>query len=308
LLGRQFFRTNNIDGFRRAAQAFAKAVALDPAYAPAWAALGQATYWVADTADSAAAVSEGQERAMAAAEKAIALEPDLSDGYLVRSFLRIAVKWDWMGAQADIERALAIDPESAEVLSAYGGGLLRALGRSQEAAATLRKAVELDPLNARTWGMLGIALSIGGQYGGAREAFNRSLEVSPEQSFTPFNLGINLLVDGQPEAARAASQRSTTEIFRLAGAALADHTLGHAKESQEALDALTRKSGHIAAYQIAEVHAWRGETDKAFEWLERARVQRDGGLASVKTDPLLRKLRGDPRYLALLGKMNLPLD
>ena len=68
------------------------------------------------------------------------------------------------------------------------------------------------------------------------------------------------------------------------------------------------KHSHGAAYQIAEVHAWRGEADLAFEWLERARAQRDGGLSLVKVDPLLRNLSGDPRYTALLKKMNLPVD
>ncbi len=68
------------------------------------------------------------------------------------------------------------------------------------------------------------------------------------------------------------------------------------------------KYAHDAAYQIAQAFAWRGEKERAFEWLERAFTQRDGGLSIVKTDPLMRNLRGDPRYAALLKKMNLPAD
>jgi hypothetical protein len=65
---------------------------------------------------------------------------------------------------------------------------------------------------------------------------------------------------------------------------------------------------HAGAYQIAEVYGWRGEKDLALTWLERSRVQRDGGFINVKIDPLLRNLRGDPRYAALLSRMHMPLD
>ena len=65
---------------------------------------------------------------------------------------------------------------------------------------------------------------------------------------------------------------------------------------------------HSGAYQIAEVYGWRGENDRALEWLERARVQRDGGFINLKIDPLLRGLRGDRRYRAMLAGMHLPLD
>ena len=96
------------------------------------------------------------------------------------------------------------------------------------------------------------------------------------------------------------------EGLRLAGIAMAEHALGHAKESQQALDELIAKHAQDSAYQIAEAFAWRGEKDPAFEWLERAYQQRDGGLSEVKVDPLLSSLRGDPRYRALLRKMKLP--
>jgi ribosomal protein L17 len=90
------------------------------------------------------------------------------------------------------------------------------------------------------------------------------------------------------------------------GIAMAEHTLNHAKESQQALDELIAKDAQDAAYQIAETYAWRGEKDKAFEWLERAYKQRDGGLSDIKFDGLLASLHGDARFAALLQKMQLP--
>ena len=308
LLGREFFHRNNVDGFRRAKEAFERAVALDPGYAAAWAGLAMATFWVADSGESQAAIKEGQDGAVAAAEKAIGLAPDLPDGYLARGFVRLPIQWDFEGSRADLERALALKPDDPDALNNYAMLIGRGLGRFAEGIAAARRATELDPLNARLWFTLGSLLSISGQLGPGRQALTRSLEISPDQSFTPFALGLTYLLEGKPAAAKDIFPRSSNEIFRLTGAALAEHDLGHFPESQRALDAMIARHGHGAAYQIAEVYAWRNETDRALEWLERAHAQRDGGLVLLKFDPLLRNLRGDPRYKALLKKMNLPLD
>jgi hypothetical protein len=90
-------------------------------------------------------------------------------------------------------------------------------------------------------------------------------------------------------------------------AAMAEHTLGHPKESQQALDVVLAKYSRGAAYEIAEVYGWRGETDTAFEWLERPYQQKDGGLTSLRNDQLLKSLHSDPRFNALLRKMKLPV-
>ncbi len=171
--------------------------------------------------------------------------------------------------------------------------------------------VERDPLNARTWSALGVTLSANakpGEYGPAREAMNRSLEISPEQSYTPSHLAATYLREGKPADALTVSERSTTNIFRLQGAALAQHDLGHDAEARKALDELTTRFGFSAAYQVAQVYAWWGDRDRAVEWLSCAVEQRDGGAALAKVDPLMVKLHGDPRYAAILRKLNLPLD
>jgi hypothetical protein len=86
---------------------------------------------------------------------------------------------------------------------------------------------------------------------------------------------------------------------------MAEHSLGHAKESQQALDEAITKGSQTSAYRIAETYAWRGEKEKALEWLERAYRQRDAVITSLKINPLLVSLRGDPRYKALLKKIKL---
>jgi hypothetical protein len=94
--------------------------------------------------------------------------------------------------------------------------------------------------------------------------------------------------------------------WRLVGLPLAFHALGRRGESDAALAALKDKYAGDSAYQIAEVHAFRGEADLAFEWLERAYAQRDSGVTNIKGDRLLRGLVGDPRYKAFLRKLKLP--
>ncbi len=87
---------------------------------------------------------------------------------------------------------------------------------------------------------------------------------------------------------------------------MAEHILRQRTESQQALDEAIAKTAHAAAYQIAEVFAWRGETNQAFEWLQRAYRQRNGGQSGIKPDPLLKSLHGDARFSDLLRLMHLP--
>jgi adenylate cyclase len=114
------------------------------------------------------------------------------------------------------------------------------------------------------------------------------------------------LREGKPGEALHISQHSTATPFRLQTAAMAEYDLGHAAESERLLNDLIERFKTQAAYQIAEVYGLRGDRSHAFEWLETAYAQRDGGLTMVKVDPLLGKLHGDPSFAALLRKMNLP--
>jgi tetratricopeptide (TPR) repeat protein len=95
--------------------------------------------------------------------------------------------------------------------------------------------------------------------------------------------------------------------LRLQGLALAYHALGQKKESDAALAELIEKHGDVNAFQVAEVYAHYGEADRAFEWLERAYAQRDGGLTVIKGDPLLKNIQSDPRWAPFLKKMRLPV-
>jgi len=309
LLGRQFFERNSEDGFRRAVEAYQKALAVDSTYAPAWAGLAVAAFSLGDVfGGTSAAISEAHRRAVEAADRAVALGPDLAEAYDSRATIRYYVAWDWTGAQADLERALALSPGDAANRKDYAE-VLATLGRLRGAIAEDRKAVEMDPLSGRIWNSLGRFYNGSSQPDLARGALERALEIIPGSFSSPYHLATSYLVDRQPEAALAALQRYRVEgpVWEL-GIAMVEHDLGHREKSQQLLDAAIGKYGHVSAFQIAEVYAWRGEQDRAFKWLERAYAQRDGGVTLVKYSPLLRSLRGDPRYPAFLRKLNLPPD
>jgi serine/threonine-protein kinase len=304
LLGRQFSSRENIDGFRRAAGAYQKALELDPRYAAAYADLAVAEFEISDR-ETGAAQAEGRRKAGAAAENAIALDPDLPGGYSARGYLRLWIRWDWAGAQSDFERALSLDPGDSNTLNDYSL-LLAAVGRLPEAIAATRKATALDPLLASAWHRLGTHLNASGQLTEAREAFLRTLEINPEKELAHFDFAVTSLLRRDPQAALAEFRREPVDGLRLAGVAMAEHDLGHATESQLALEQLIATEAGAAAYQVAIAYAWRGERKEAFAWLDRAYAQRDAGLSYVKSDPLLGKMHGDPRYAAMLKKMNLP--
>ena len=305
LLGNQFFNRNSAEGYRFAVAAYQKAVAFDPGYAAAYAGLAFAEVYAADYAVTAEENAAGKQRALAAADKSIALAPELADGYAARGWLRTSVTWDFTGGQADFERALALEPGNATAQRQHGLLMLN-LGRVTEAIAATRKAIELDPLSSAAWSNLGTMYFVNpDQFREAREALDRALAINPESSFANFNLATLELVEGHAQAALEVSRRAG-EGWSQTGVAMAEHTLGHVRESQQALDELIAKFAHDAAYQVAAVHAWRGEPDKAFEWLERAYEQKDPGLTGLKADPLLKSLWTDVRFTALLKKLGLP--
>ena len=287
-------------GWRQAIEAFQKAIGLDPRYAEAHAELAVSEYSLGDlTGDLTLFKSADQ-----SAQKAIDLDPGLAVGYATRGYLRIMIHHDWVGADADFQKAMALDPTNARVLSRYGV-MLVAVGRLQESIAIFRKVLATDPLDSAAWQRLGLALIASRDYPAAYDAFHHALAIRPDDSFNKQSLATLQLVDGKAREALATAQGIAFDDFRNAAVAMAEHSLGDAPASQQALEKLIATAAGHDAYQIAEIYAWRGEMNLAFEWLERAYRQQDGGLDWLKADPLFASLRTDPRYAALLRKCSI---
>lgn len=179
------------------------------------------------------------------------------------------------------------------------------LGRFGEAIGLFGRALEQDPLSASSYNNLGSVLEAMDRHAEAEAAYHRALELAPQMAGTRDFLARTLLSLGRGGEALAEASREPHEPFRLWALAIVHHGLGHAAESDVALKELIEKCSEDSAYQIAEVHAARGEVDQAFEWLERSYTQRDPGLTGTKIRPSLRSLHGDPRWGAFLKKMGL---
>jgi TolB-like protein/tetratricopeptide (TPR) repeat protein len=305
LIGKDYFKRTNVDDWRNAETAFRAALKLDADYAPAWAGLAMTLGYLGDFAADPDAIAAMKRDAFAAADKAIALAPNLADGYEARSFLRYSLSWDWDGAYADLDRIAALDPNSA-TLHRRRASLLAVFGRVPEATAEIRKSLELDPVSAGSWDTLGMYQAVSGDIAGARASVARAVEINPKSLFTSAYAGVIELIDGKPDAARTLFARGGDSVWGLLGTVLVEHTAGNDEASRKALDKLIEGSANGSAYQIAEGYAWRGETDQAFEWLDRAFAQHDGGMPLVATDPLVANVRADPRFAEVRRKMKLP--
>jgi TolB-like protein/Flp pilus assembly protein TadD len=301
LLGKQAFSRGNADGFRSAIDSFHRAIELDPSYGAAYAELATAEAYWADNGGGPADVQQ----ALKDADKAVELSPNLPDGYVSRGLLRFSRNWDWTGAEDDLKKAVSLDGNDANAQRRYGS-LLAALGRVSEGVTAAKKAIDLDPLSNAAWGNLGVYYTSLGEYADGRKALNRAIEINPGSIYSHWNLGILEMLDGHVDVALTVFPKNDATAFRQAGLAMAEHSLKNPAKSKEALGVLTTKMGDQWAYQIAEVYAWRGESDDAFTWLKRAYSQHDGGLIQIKYDRLLTSVRSDPRYLAFLQQMHLP--
>jgi len=134
--------------------------------------------------------------------------------------------------------------------------------------------------------------------------YEKALAIAPNSIRARGHLADLELLENHPEQALAAFRQTEDEDFSLTGQAMAQFSLGHVDVSRRVLEQLIAKKD--SPLGIVAVYAWRGEKEQAFEWLERAYVERDMGLTWLKIDTNFRSLRGDPRYNALLRKMNLP--
>ena len=306
LLARRFLARSSLDGFVRAAAASEKAISLAPGFAPAWATLAAAAGGIADWREAPDEVTASQRKAVESAARAIALDPGLAEAHAVRAQMLAQLNWDWEGAREGYDRALALAPGDADILRMHGAWFLAPLGRLPEAIEEIKVAAGLDPLSASAWSTLGALQVASGRGGDGERSLARALEVDPESDHARQALAVRHLLAGRPEVALDESSKCAAEMWRLWGAALAQHDMGHGHESQAALDALVARFASPSPFQIAEVHAWRGNLDQAFAWLEKAWEAHDRGLLLLQWDPLLRNLRGDPRLASLQRRMNLP--
>jgi TolB-like protein/DNA-binding winged helix-turn-helix (wHTH) protein/Tfp pilus assembly protein PilF len=279
------------------------AIKLDEKYAPAWAVRASVENKMAEVELTEA--TEGYRRARNDAERAIVLDPNCASAYLALATNQIDYDWDWDTANTWVTKAAELEPGSTEILRVRSN-LSWVLGNLDQAINLREQAVALDPLRSDSFLDLGYLLYVAGRYGKAQAKLREALDLNPQAAFAPFTLGLILIAEGKPREALVEIEKEPSEWAKLTSESLAYRALGRERDSDARLVELIAKHQTDSAFQIAQVYAFRRESDKSFEWLDRAYQQRDPGLITIKTDPLLKYLHSDPRYVELLKKMRLP--
>jgi tetratricopeptide (TPR) repeat protein len=219
-------------------------------------------------------------------------------------WIKLQVDFDWAGADASFRRAIALEPGNPESVRAAALSA-KMLGRLDEALQLDRRTVDLDPLNADSWDLLAETEFFMAQFDEAATHAKKALELSPDVWPGTILLSEIYVMQGRPQDALTEIELVRYDPLRASLYAIAYYALGRQKESDTALRELIAKYSSNT-YQIAEVYAFRNQSEEAFEWLDRAYTQRNSFLNGTKVDPLLKSLHHDPRYAAFLKKLNFP--
>ena len=297
LLGRYFLDRTTREATERAIENFKNAVTLDPDFALCWAELGRA--YSVQAGKSWVSIDEGFKLSREATERALALEPELAEGHAQLGRIRAVYEWDLRGALASYARALEFGHGSTTVMD--GASVLEfKLGRFDRALDLSRRVLMQDPLSAAVWHNLGLMCHSAGLLAESETAFRRALELSPQRLVSNAMLAMVLADEGRGAEAVEVAESEPDTFWRFWSLAILRSLNGELELSDQALEAVLSQHTEGDSYQIAEIYAVRGETDKAFEWLERAVEYRDTGVTHARACPRFRPLHADPRWPELL--------
>jgi tetratricopeptide (TPR) repeat protein len=309
LQGRFYANRFSEKGNTKAVAEYQKAVELDPGFALAWAGLAEAHLFLCDFGGEIGRASFEAHLASAreATTRALALEANLPEALRARAHIQLNYDFDWKGADDSLQTALRLAPADS-TLFIWAGNVANAKGDVAHATTLYRNAVALDPVNPSARAFLAYHLAVTRQFAEAQAESARVIEMSPAAPWAHATLGLSLMLQGKFEEAAAEADKDAAGWARLYIEAAARWSQKRMPEADAALAGLIKNYADTAACQISAVYAYRGERDKAFEWMERARQQRDSGLGAVRSDPFLANLHGDPRWDAFLHKMGLADD
>jgi TolB-like protein/tetratricopeptide (TPR) repeat protein len=300
LRGRALYNLSVDEASERAALAqFDAAIAADPNYAAAHAARARTLTTIANQYGQVDRVAALYVAAIAAAERAIALAPELADAHSTLGFTLFQGRLDARSARAPFERSIQIGSGEATVAARYALYCART-GRDAAAVPAMQRAVLLDPLNPLIHRAAGSVEYAARRYGASIGPLRQALKMNSRMSRAHAEVGDALLMQGRLADARAEYALEPSGDFRLAGQAIVEHAYGNDGESRAAMSKLIAGGGDRVLYQQGQVLAQWGEPAEALARLERARQLGDTGLIYARNDPMLDPLRGEPRFSRLL--------
>lgn len=302
---------NDPDAVKRALDYFQRAIDQDPLYALAYVGLAE-TYNVLPQYSSAPA-AESRAKAKAAVARALEIDDTVAEGYATLADLA-ADEWNWVAADDAFRRALALSPGYAVAHQWYAENLDR-MGRGDEALGEIRRACELDPLSpaaATSWGAI---LTDNHRYEQAIEQFRKAMELNPRSAVALVHIAVALLAEkkfaeGLAELDRADALMTGTRVV----AALRGYAYAQTGKRQAALDILRKitepkkpgsASGFATGFDLPILYLGLKDLDRTFDALNESIDQRARLIDHLKVDPLFEPVRSDPRYAALLRRMNL---
>ncbi|HUH31078.1 MAG TPA: hypothetical protein VLZ55_06915, partial [Rhodanobacter sp.] len=302
LQGHFYFERHNGDGYRQAIGAFGEAIRLDPNYALAYAERAIAWTWLGDVSANNADAAHAAARKDA--EQAAAIDPTLAEAHAALGWVRYFVDWNFAAALTELRRAEQLAPGNARNKDVLSHVLLRT-GQVEAASALAWQAVELDPLAFETRNDLARVLTVQGRLDAAAAQGRMAAELQPTAVASHRWQVIAAVLHGDSEGALHEAGLEPNRAFRSFESALAQDARGDRAAADAELAGLIAHESTSMAYQIAEVYAFRGDTESAFAWLQRAYDNRDNGMLGMLIDPLLRSLHADPRFNAMLLKLGL---
>jgi serine/threonine protein kinase/tetratricopeptide (TPR) repeat protein len=303
LQARSLRRNSTKEGASTAIDYLHRATQLEPRFAAAWAELSRTRAWqsMGGFSPTNSIIAEARD----AAHQAMALDPDLAEAHLAIGAISLNFDWNWAEAEREYRRAMELEPHNAYILR-LASEVPQSLGRLDETRRLLERSIALDPLDERSYRAIGDLEFYAGRLTEAEAAYRKALDIFPTKPFIHRDLGMVLLAEGNTSLALTFIQLESDGASREQGLAMLYSAIGRKTDSDAALAELENNYATVSAFAIAEIYAYRGQIDQAFDWLERAYRQRDAGLLSLKGDPLLKNIERDPRYKALLRKMKLP--
>jgi TolB-like protein/Tfp pilus assembly protein PilF len=303
LKGLFHYRKLGREDLETALRYFEDALALDPNLAEAWEKKG--SVYMNQTLGGSLPLEEGLDKTRDALARAIKLDPNLPDSNYLNGFLQTVFEWNWDDGMASLEKTLAIEPNHSGALSNLAL-LYVALNRIDEAIELSERSIRADPLRIASQHNHGYVYYKSGMIDDAVREFRDTLDFAPDMIRGHYRYALALLANGEPDAALAEAGKEVGKQWRLAGLAIIHGAMGDIEASDAALTELTAQFADDVPYSIAKAHAVRGEVDQAFEWFDIAYEIHDPLLPWMRSDPQLDNVRDDPRFNAMLDRLNLP--
>ena len=308
LKGRYFWNRRYEGGLQKGIECFQQAINKDPLYALAYA--GIADCYILLGYFGWLPPKEAYPRARVAAKKALEIDDTLAEAHTSMGWIRTFYDWDWAAAEDEFKRALDLSPNYATGHEWYGVSLAP-MRRFDEGTVSLKRALELDPLSLMINSVYGLGLYWERRYNEALDQYHKTVEMDPNFSLVYLFLGWAYSAKAMWEEAIVASTKFVTlSQGSPFGVGTLGSVYGMSGQRYEALKMLDRlnelsQERYVSSFYRAIIYMGLGEKDQAFEYLEKAYLERESWMATLGTFPLLDSLRSDPRVTALLKKMGL---